>query len=266
MFIVNSPITFDEFLVLQQAHHLYELKYDPNVAIEYGVHTLDPSDPFDAQLLPDRYVRSRAFREDMKDLYQSKVRGHLLNKEYYTKASALEELTDLYDMGRGPAHRPKANEYEHVPVNIMPRPKFRNYDKEDELGEDFTYRTKDGDTVAPAVFSMTTMKPQKFQPEVPYHDAGKDRDEFDRSLVYKPMRKWNKYRRLSKSRRTNFTFSQMSMPWRNFGTLVERQDAEHTEPVDQMPRENELSAPLMRPFLNSLGGIFYNLGAFKPKK
>lgn len=214
--------------------------------------------------MPDKYVRSRDFRDETKEEYQENVRDALLERSYYTKVEALENFSDLYDMGRGPKHRPTANEYHHVPITIMPRPKFRDMDKEDEIGDDFTYRNRDGTTVAPAILPMNTLKPQKFEPALPKRDAGYDIRNLDRNRTEKHMRKWSKYRRLSKSRRTNFTFVQMATPWRNFGSLVEREDAQFTDGVHTP--HTKLSTPLMRPFLNSLGSVFFKLGAFNPKK
>lgn len=212
-------------------------------------------------------MRSEEFRDEAKQEYHEAVRNALLDRSHYTKVEALENFTNLYEMGRGPVHRPTANEYLPMPINILPRPKFRDMDKEDEIGDDFSYRNKDGTTVAPAIMPMSTLKPQKFEPELPKRDCGYDIQNIDRNRAHKHMRKWSKYRRLSKSRRTNFTFVQMSMPWRNFGSLVEREDlAAGVNEQVQTEVKNYLSAPLMRPFLNSLGNLFFNLGAFNPKK
>ena len=170
-------------------------------------------------------MRGREFRDETKHEYQEEVRNALLERSHYTKVEALENFSDLYDMGRGPKHRPTANEYHHVPINIMQRPKFRDMDKEDEVGEDFTYRNRDGESVAPAIMPLNTLKPQKFEPAIPRKDSEYLARNLDRNdaEVARPMRKWSKYRRLSKSRRTNFTFVQMATPWRNFGSLVERE-------------------------------------------
>lgn len=48
---------------------------------------------------------------------------------------------DFYNYGRGPKFMPAHNVYLPSKHTIMPRPKFRDYSKEDELGKDFTYRT-----------------------------------------------------------------------------------------------------------------------------
>ena len=44
---------------------------------------------------------------------------------------------------------------------IMPRPKFRDYNKEDETGSDFTYRTKDSHTPT-STETPSTLKPHPF--------------------------------------------------------------------------------------------------------
>lgn len=41
---MNSQITFDEYLVLKQAHALYELKYDPQVMHQVGLFDIDSED------------------------------------------------------------------------------------------------------------------------------------------------------------------------------------------------------------------------------
>ena len=46
---------------------------------------------------------------------------------------------------------PQHNIYIPVSNTIMPRPKFRDYDKEDEEGKDFTYRTPNMHTVQPGI-------------------------------------------------------------------------------------------------------------------
>ena len=50
---MNSQITFDEYLVMKQAHTLYELKYDPQVMYSSGLFNLESDDPMDRQRIPD---------------------------------------------------------------------------------------------------------------------------------------------------------------------------------------------------------------------
>jgi hypothetical protein len=54
---------------------------------------------------------------------------------------------------------PTHNIYVPVANPIMPIPKFRDYDKEDHQGKDFTFRNRDRHTVSP------TMEPSSLKPE-----------------------------------------------------------------------------------------------------
>lgn len=57
-----------------------------------------------------------------------------MNKKWFTKVEALEKFMDFFNYGRGPKFIPKHNMYMPVQHTIMPRPKFRDYNKEDETG------------------------------------------------------------------------------------------------------------------------------------
>lgn len=75
---------------------------------------------------------------------------------------ALELFGEFQDFGRGVKWAPKHNVYTPAPT-IMPIPKFRDYDKEDYLGTDFTYRTRENHTVSPLI-EPNTLKPTPFEP------------------------------------------------------------------------------------------------------
>ena len=70
---------------------------------------------------------------------------------------------DFFNYGRCPKFIPRHNMYMPVQHTIMPRPKFRDYNKEDETGKDFTYRTKDRHTPASTELP-STLKPHPFSP------------------------------------------------------------------------------------------------------
>jgi hypothetical protein len=55
---MNSQISFDEFLLLNQKSFLYECTYNPKIVYKLGFAHLEPGNPADDQLQPERVVRS----------------------------------------------------------------------------------------------------------------------------------------------------------------------------------------------------------------
>lgn len=96
------------------------------------------------------------------DHYHNETQSCLTQRTWFTKVQALEQFTDLTTMGKGVAYRPTHTEYIPMQHNIMPRPKFRDYDKEDETGADFTYRTKEKHAVDAASTPASTVRPDGF--------------------------------------------------------------------------------------------------------
>ena len=88
----------------------------------------------------------------------------LIEKKWFTKVEAFEQFTNLWSFGRGASQMPMHNVY--VPVNqtIMPRPKFRDYNKEDQEGKDFTYRAVNKHSVQPGILPQESLKPSPFSP------------------------------------------------------------------------------------------------------
>lgn len=95
-------------------------------------------------------------------MYQDLVHKYLLDKKWFKKVDALECFSNYQEFGRGAKYMPKHNIFVPGP-SIMPRPKFRDYDKEDFIGEDFTYRTRDIHTPSP-LETPNTLKPKPFAP------------------------------------------------------------------------------------------------------
>jgi hypothetical protein len=54
-----------------------------------------------------------------------------LRKEWFKKVDALEMFVDYWSYGRGLTSMPAHNIYVPVSNTIMPRPKFRDYNKDD---------------------------------------------------------------------------------------------------------------------------------------
>lgn len=89
-----------------------------------------------------------------------------MRKEWFKKVDALEIFADYWSYGRGITSMPTHNIYVPVSNTIMPRPKFRDYNKEDQTGEDFTYRTRDSHTPSVAKSKPNTLKPSPFSPPI----------------------------------------------------------------------------------------------------
>jgi len=84
----------------------------------------------------------------------------------------------------------------------MPKPRFRDYDKEDQFGKDFSYRTKDQHTPQPGMENVSTLKPTGFAPRLYSKNHWHHEYEFYNNMP--SMRKWGKYRRLSKNQRNSW--------------------------------------------------------------
>lgn len=112
---------------------------------------------------------------------------------------------------------PMHNIYVPVLQTIMPKPKFRDYNKEDQIGEDFTYRTRESHTHVRAKIAPSTIKPSPFSPPLQHNANAKS--ELAHLLYEQPGHKWNKYRRLSKSKQGNIKSINIPMKWR-FSTTV----------------------------------------------
>jgi len=65
---------------------------------------------------------------------------------------------------------PMHNLYVPTSENIMPRPKFRDYTKEDQEGKDFTYRTRESNPPSRALTEPSTIKASPFSPALPEPD------------------------------------------------------------------------------------------------
>lgn len=86
--------------------------------------------------------------------------------------------------------------------NILPRPKMRDYNKEDQEGLDLTYRTSDLHTVQPGRIMPDTMRPVPFSPAL--HDKEQDRSRYAHTYYEDPMKRFRKSRRLSKTKRQSW--------------------------------------------------------------
>ena len=113
---------------------------------EMGFQNLDPNDEEDQQLQIERIVRTPEFKDHIFTSYSEKVNSAMVEKRWFTKVEALEMFTLLDTLGKKKANMPMHNVYVPTKNTIMPIPKFRDYDKEDQVGNDFTYRTRDNHT------------------------------------------------------------------------------------------------------------------------
>ena len=123
-------------------------------------------------------------------------------------------FTNYWSYGRGLHTMPKHNIYVPVQTNIMPRPQFRNYEKEDQVGTDFTYRNKD--SVAPNVFKgklTDTLKPHPFSPALQTDEN--ELSKYNHLVISPPYKKYKRIRRLSKDKRSihKSNFGQFPTKW-----------------------------------------------------
>lgn len=222
---VNARVTFDEFLAIKKAHWLYQCKYDPETIYTYGLHTLDPRNPNHHGRLPETVVASEEFKDQTRQEYLALVQENLVARQWFKKVDALEYFGDYEDWGRGVKWVPKHNAYTPAPT-IMPIPKFEDYDKADELGKAFSYRTADSHTPSPLV-QPRTMKPLPFEPPLPTWE-NPFFEHHNQRRMYK-IDKWRRDRKLSKSKRQAWKAVQMPTKW-GFSTAV---------PANITPEEEE---------------------------
>ena len=120
-------------------------------------------------------------------------------KEWFTKVEAFEQFVDFETIGRlGKQYTPLHNAYIPVEYTVMPIPKFRNYDKEDQIGTDFTHRSREKHTHS-AIIKPSTMRPSTLSPAPgSFRNLRAIYNDKKAHNVTKQHR-WEKYRRLSKS-------------------------------------------------------------------
>ena len=167
----------------------------------FELDNIDSEDEDEKERRPEAIIETEEFYQETKNIYAENVHEKLLAKEWFKKVDAFEMFTNYWSYGRGLHAMPTHNIYVPVTQNIMPRPKFRDYDKEDQLGEDFTYRNKDEHTHARAKVAPSTLKPSPFSP--PLQSIDFMRSDMAHMTYDIPKNKFNKDRRLSKSKRKN---------------------------------------------------------------
>ena len=167
----------------------------------FELDNIDSEDEDEKERRPEAIIETEEFYQETKNIYAENVHEKLLAKEWFKKVDAFEMFTNYWSYGRGLHAMPTHNIYVPVTQNIMPRPKFRDYDKEDQLGEDFTYRNKDEHTHARAKVAPSTLKPSPFSP--PLQSIDFTRSRLAHTTYDIPKNKFNKDRRLSKSKRKN---------------------------------------------------------------
>ena len=195
---------------------LYEARHNPSIIYEEGLDDLDPKNPEDAARRPEVIAEDPSFRTRAEALYAEKVRSHLMRKEWFARVDALEMFTNYWSYGRNLGSMPTHNIYVPVRHTILPRPKFRDYDVDDQEGKAFTYRTHDEHTPQVARHPPNTLKPVAFTPQLPSSKVG---DSHYAWLKETPRPRYGKYRRLSKSRGTGWTSVNMPLKWK-FSTLI----------------------------------------------
>lgn len=122
---------------------MYECQYNPSVIYQFELENIDHEEEDEIERKPEYIVETEEFQEETKKIYAENVHSKLLAKEWFKKVDAFEMFTNYWSYGRGLHAMPTHNIYVPVTHNIMPKPKFRDYDKEDQVGEDFTYRTRE---------------------------------------------------------------------------------------------------------------------------
>ena len=136
-------------------------------------------------------------------------------------------FTNFWSYGRGVNFMPKHNIYVPTPHTIMPRPKFRDMNKwDDQEGKDWTYRTREDHAPNKGFNTPDTIRPSPMSPAPPKEDL------VTPFLMTDPMHqrfKWNKYRRLSKSRRDSYRSINMPSKWKSFSTSTRNSMTEEEE-------------------------------------
>lgn len=159
--LVNTPIDFDEFYLLYKTSFIYECRHNPLIHYEYGFNAIDVNDMDDYQRSPEILCETEQFREMAEEHFSEKSHELLMDKQYFKKVDALEMFTDYWSYGRSMKSMPMHNLYVPTAHTIMPRPKFKDYDKNDLVaGQTFSHRTKDLHTPQPGSSNLpNTLKP-----------------------------------------------------------------------------------------------------------
>ena len=130
----------------------------------------------------------------------------------------MELFTDYWTYGRSLASMPTHNVYVPVTTNIMPRPRFRDYSKNDQNANDFTFR--DRDSMAPDYFTTkmtSTLKPHPFSPKLKPDDNAQSRLQYEQLI--EPKKKFKRIRRLSKNADQRHKSIQFATKWQ-FSTVA----------------------------------------------
>ena len=69
-----------------------------------------------------------------------------MNKTWFKKVDAFELFSNFWSYGRGVSSMPQHGIYVPVRHTILPRPNMRDYNKQDQEGLDFSYRTSESHT------------------------------------------------------------------------------------------------------------------------
>jgi hypothetical protein len=108
-------------------------------------------------------------------------------------------FTNFWVLPKKKANMPTHNIYVPTTNTLMPIPKFRDYDKEDQIGADFTYRTRENHT--PSVTTQpSTLKPSPLSPAPGSFKNMRAIYNDKRAFNEKRKHKWTQDRRLGKSR------------------------------------------------------------------
>jgi|TARA_B110000285_G_C15135933_1_gene626901 hypothetical protein len=108
-------------------------------------------------------------------------------------------FTNFWVLPKKKANMPTHNIYVPTKNTLMPIPKFRDYDKEDQVGGDFTYRNRENHSPS-SLTQPSTLKPHPLSPapgsfkniRAIYNDK--------RAFNEKRKHKWTQDRRLGKSK------------------------------------------------------------------
>lgn len=128
----------------------------------------------------EHIAQSPQFRAQVREEYHNKCAAALVDKEIYSLVEALEDFTDYWTLGITMRKMPLHGAYIPVRTNIMTRPKFRNYDLDDELGKEHSYLTKDNHNIQPGFTEASTVRPVGMKPKLRHSDIMEA--ETDRSI------------------------------------------------------------------------------------
>lgn len=197
---MNSQVTFEEYFVLAAKHFLYEATYNPNVVYEFELQGLEPGHPEYAERAPEMVIQGEAFRASVLEEFQLEVHDALLEKRWFSKVEAIENFTDYWSYGRGVTAAEHQPMYVPVSNNILPRPKFRDYSKQDQVGREFSYRR-------PGVHTPAAHEPPSSLKPVPVYPIPGLKEDYTAHYVddkYRvaPRKVWHGHKRLGKNKRT----------------------------------------------------------------